>query len=108
MTTGTSAWLTAGGLVLLMGVAGAVEGKAAPPPPPATWDYEVVKPKKVARHVQKILMVDPDFCIAYHMEKPRSRFVRKTSKALAAQNSWAPRSAVRKGVKRGFKAVCVL
>ncbi len=99
-------WILAAVMVAVLGAAGAVEA-AAQPIPPDRYDWQVVSAKKVARHVEKILMVDPDFCIAYHMEKPRKRFIRKTAKVLAAQNEWGPRGAVRKGVKRGFKAVCV-
>ena len=42
-------WVIASALVFGLGVAGAVEGKAVPPPPNKTWDYQPVKAKKVKK-----------------------------------------------------------
>ncbi len=94
-------------VVFCVGVVGAVEtGKAVPPPPNKTWDYQPVKAKKVKRHVIKIVKVDPDFCIPYFGEKPKKRFIRRTSNLLVVQNNWGPHHQVRKGVRQGFKKAC--
>ncbi len=98
-------WILAAVMVAVLGAAGAVEA-AAQPIPPDRYDWQVVSAKKVARHVEKILMVDPDLCLAYFGEKPRKRFVRKTAKVLAAQNEWFPRINVSKGVRQGFRKGC--
>ena len=103
MSTTVRAWLIALGLLAGLGLAGSAEAV----PPPQRYEYEVVPAKKVEKNVVKILKVDPDFCISYFQEKPRSRFIRKTSKSLARVNGWAPRSSVAKGVRKGFKEVCV-